>query len=56
VNQTTTDIFRLDGPSFDELLNTATLTMAKVNNNMRETVTLSQHFFYATQFGQWKYF
>jgi len=43
VSQTTADTFRLDGPSYDELLNIITPTVAKRNNNMWEAVTLSQH-------------
>jgi len=39
----TTDIFRLDGPSSDELLNPVTPAIAKRDNNMGEAVTPSQH-------------
>ena len=43
MSQTTTDVFQLDGPSFDELLNRVIPTVAKRYNNMGEAVTLSQH-------------
>jgi len=38
----TTDIFRLDGSSFDELLNPVIPTIAKRDNNMGEAITLCQ--------------
>jgi hypothetical protein len=50
VSQMTTDIFRLRGPSFDELLNTVTTAIAKTNNNMWEAVTLSPHLFFTLRY------